>query len=270
MRFVRCYALLFVTLFGVPCFGQQSQPAQTSQVAVQRDPQAVSVLQKAIAAMGGAVPADSTATGTLTIVAGSETDQGTIRILTRGTTQTSVQIQTPTRSWSEVFSDGGAAHIGSTGAATLLPMETAATSQSAFFPFPFLANALSDSDESCHFLGTEKLNGANVSHVVIWNTYASIPQLQALAEFSATDVWLDSTTALPVRIAFLRRDGGGAAPKIAHQVDFSDYRALSGVLYPYQIQESVNGTTWATMTLQTVNVNAGLTNADFPVPEASN
>jgi|HubBroStandDraft_2_1064218.scaffolds.fasta_scaffold22671_2 hypothetical protein len=270
MRSAFIGGLICVSAVAAPSSARQVQQTPTAQAVVQRDPQAVSVLQKAVAAMGGTVPADSAATGAVTVVAGSETDQGTIRILTRGTTQTSVQLQTPTRNSSEVFSGGGAAHIGSTGTATLLPMETAATSQSAFFPLPFMASALSDLDESCRFIGTEELNGANVSHVVIWNTYASIPQLQSFADFSATDVWLDSTTALPVRIAFVRRDSGGATSKLAHQVDFSDYRAVSGARYPYQIQESVNGTAFITITLQSVSTNVGLTDANFPVPDAGN
>src|SRR5207244_9922593 len=53
---------------------------------------ALAVLQGAFAAMGGSVPSDSTANGTVTTVAGSQTESGSVIILTRGTDQTSEQI----------------------------------------------------------------------------------------------------------------------------------------------------------------------------------
>jgi hypothetical protein len=90
---VLCYFswLVSTLLFVSPSPPQQASPAPTS------DPQAVAAIQQAAIAMGGSAPSDSTATGTITTVAGSPTENGTITILTRGTDQTSEQIQTPSR-----------------------------------------------------------------------------------------------------------------------------------------------------------------------------
>lgn len=164
MRFVRCYALLSVTLLVVPCFGQQSQPAQTSLVAVQRDPQGVSVLQKSVAAMGASLPLDSSASGTVTTVAGGATDQGTIRILTRGTQQTLKEVLTPAGTRTVISSNGEASETVS-GTATALPMQRVVTSQCPYFPLPYLAALLVNPDEAFAYLGIENVSGAPAAHI---------------------------------------------------------------------------------------------------------
>jgi len=97
-------ALVFAALLTFPLFAQQSQPA-SAQAVFQRDPQAVAAFQQSIAAMGGNVPTDSTATGTVTITAGGATDQGTIRFRTRGTGQTLEEVQTSSGTRTNIFSN---------------------------------------------------------------------------------------------------------------------------------------------------------------------
>src|SRR5260370_12015955 len=99
-----------------------------------RDPKALAVSQSSVAAMGNTLPADSTATGNVTITAGSETSQGTVRILTRGTNQTSIQFQTTNVNWSAIYSNGQANPVDTT-ATTFPPMQLAAPSQCLYFPF---------------------------------------------------------------------------------------------------------------------------------------
>src|SRR6266481_1211427 len=98
MRVVPFVAALFL-------FSSQSSPQQSATV-VQRDPQAVALLQGSLKTMGGAVPADSAATGSITIVAGSQTSTGTVRILSRGTDQSSEQITLPQSTNTLTYSRG--------------------------------------------------------------------------------------------------------------------------------------------------------------------
>src|SRR5258708_18259388 len=88
-----------------PCSAAQEPPP------VKRDPQSLTVVQRALTAMGGTIPADSVATGTITIVAGSRTDNGTIRILTRGPDQSAEHIQLPGEIRSVIYSRGQANEI---------------------------------------------------------------------------------------------------------------------------------------------------------------
>jgi hypothetical protein len=257
-------ALVFTALLAFPLFAQQSQPAST-QVAVQRDPQAVAAIQHAIAALGGNVPSDSTATGTVTITAGGATDQGTIRIRTRGAGQTLEELQTPAGTRTNVFSNDEASETFA-GTATPLPMQRVVTSRSVYFPLPYLAALLGNSDEALTYFGPENVDGAAAVHVQASNSYSSNTTIQFLTAFTTTDIWFDTQTGLPLQVAYVRRDTG-LSPKIRMEVQFSNYRSTSGFFYPATIQVLMNGTQWMTISLQTFQTNLGLTDADFPVVE---
>jgi hypothetical protein len=264
MRFARFGLLLHLSILSIPVWAQQAvQPAPPPT----RDPQAVATLQQSIAAMGSTVPADSVANGTVTIVAGTETDQGTIRILTRANNETLEQIQTPQAERTQVFSQGQASEtVGTT--ATAFPLERAATAQCRDFPLPFLLALINNPDETLAFVGAEQL-GVSALHIRATNTYTSQKRLQFLAEFSTTDLWIDAKTLLPVKVANVQREGGGSSPMTRLEIFFADYQNTGGVLYPRTIQKSWNGTQWMTITLQSVTYNTGLTDANFPVAEVA-
>lgn len=256
MRVLRLASLFISILLFASLFAAQQPP--------QRDPQAVAILQQALAAMGGSVPKDSVATGTVILVAGSTTENGTIRILTRGWDQSAEQLQMPSGNRTVVYSRGFGNEVhGAT--ATSLQLELVATSQSPVFPLAILAGALSNSDVALQYLGLEALGGSSAHHIRFWNTFASNPKLQPFAEFTAKELWIDAATGLPRKLFYYRRAARGAAPRIPLEVFYADYRNVGGVLYPFLIKKSLNGTPWITITLGSVVFNAGLTDADFPV-----
>jgi hypothetical protein len=214
--------------------------------------------------MGGNVPSDTVATGSFVIVAGSLTTFGNVRILTRGTDQSSEQFQSPSTTGSTIYSRGSATET-MNGATRQLSLERGATSQSLCFPLRFLAAALANPDESFQYIGPEPIGAQSTLHVRIRDTYASKPALQNLADFTVFDVWLDSSTSLPVRISTVRREGGGSSPGIASDVSYSNYQTVAGIAYPSTVQQSLNGTPWMTITIENVQLNTGLTDADFVV-----
>jgi len=239
-------------------------PELNSQQTVIRDQQAVALLQGSVRAMGGTVPTDSVVTGNVTIVAGSQTSTGTIRILTRGTNQSSEQITLPQSTYSVTYS-GGLADETINSATASVPFERTVTSQSVCFPLPFLAAALANPDESIQYLALETVGQQSLQHLRIQNTFASQPDFQQLADFATFDLWLDANTGLPQRISFVRRNGSGATPRIPLDAYFSSYKTTSGVAYPAQINLSLNGTPWTTITISSVAFNTGLTDSNFSV-----
>jgi hypothetical protein len=144
-------------------------------------------------------------------------------------------------------------------------MERSVTDQCPDFPLALLANALNNPDTAYKYLGLENLNNASAHHIQFWNSFASIPKLQKISGLSVRDIWIDSSSGLPLKISYLRHEASGNAPAIAVEASFSDYRNISGVLYPFSIQRSLNGTPWATITIQSVVLNTGLTDSNFPV-----
>jgi len=219
--------------------------------------------------MGGTVPSDSVATGSVVIVAGSLTTSGTVRILTRGTDQTLEQLSLPQSTVATIYSRG-AANATTNGTTQSLPLERTASCQSVAFPLPFLAATLANPDEAIQYVALETSGQAQLQHIRIWNTYNSNSAFQFLSDFTTTDIWLDATTGLPKTISFIRRDGGGASPKTLLAVSYSDFRSTNAILYPNSIQVSINGTPWATTTIQSVSFNTGLTDASFPVAQGAN
>jgi hypothetical protein len=254
----------------VMCFGfipqvaaAQTPTSSTTASTPSVDPQAVAVLQQSVVAMGATVPSDSTATGTITTVAGSLTESGTITILTRGTNQSSEQIQTLNGS-TVVYSQGQASNVVGS-AVTPLSKELAQTSQCPDFPLPPLASALNNPDTAYKYIGAETLNGSPVQHVQVWNSYASRQEMQMLSAFTLVDIWVSSTSNMPQRLSYSYRAAGGSEPRIPVDIYYSNYQNVGGAYYPFTIQKSFNGTPSATISLQNVVLNTGLTDLDFPV-----
>jgi len=255
---------LFVVLLVLPV-ALIAQQANQTVTAPTRDPQAVAVLQKAFAAMGNALPADSVATGTVTIVEGSSKDDGTIRIATRSHDQSVEDITLPNDHRVVVYSRLAAAETRG-GKTKTVSLELSLSSQTPDFPLPLVEWALNSPDAAVSYAGLELLDGESMHHIRIWNAFASIPALQSRSEFSIRDIWIDPGRFLPRKISYHRRDGGRAVPRIPLEVFFTDYHAIGGILYPFLIEKNFNGTPWTTITITNVKLNTGLSDADFPLP----
>lgn len=247
-----CVAFLSLT---APAFAQTGPT---------RDPQATLILQKAVEAMGGVVPSDSTATGDVSIVEGSKKQDGTIEILTRGTDQTAEEMTLPDGQRETIYSDGDAKEVNGT-QATVVPLELSVTDQCADFPLPLLTSILNNPDEAYQYVGQETLGGQAVLHVRVWDTFASNSNLQQLAPFTTRDIWFDATSLIPVKIKYLRRPAGGQAPAFRISLYYVGYANWAGVLYPTQIKKTFDGTPWQTITIQNVTFNTGLPASDFSV-----
>lgn len=264
MRFPRfslpSFAFGFIGLF---VSGQQIAPS------VLRDPQAVAILQQSYTAMGRTVPNDSVANGTLTVVAGSLAETGSIQILTRGTKQSLEQVTTPTATRSVVFSQGQAnEQIGTV--VRPLYLERAASSESALFPLVLVADALNNPDAAIQYVGAETLNGVSVIHIRTWNTYTSQPDWQGIAEFTMKDMWFDSKSALPVKLSYMQCEtGGNSNSDVLVEVFFSGFQNFTGVMYPSSVAKWLNGTLWMKVQINSVNLNTGLTDANFPIVQVT-
>jgi hypothetical protein len=257
-------ALLLVFLAIPASLSAQTVGPTSTSATPQRDQQGTAILQQSVLAMAGAVPSDSVATGNVVTVAGGQNSQGNIQILTKGVTQTSVQMAMPDATRSTIYSNGQANNsIG--GVVSTLSLELAVTTQASEFPLPLLAAMLQDPDTSIQYVGLESSNSHALYHVRVWDSFATKPDLLSLARVSARDVWIDSVTALPQHISYTRLAAQGAVPGIAVDVFYVNYQNHAGILYPSVIQESLDGTPWASINIQNVSFNTGLTDSSFPI-----
>lgn len=255
--------LLVITSYFL--FGTYSVAPQQTPVTPTRDPQALTILAQSVSAMGATTPLDSMATGSIAVVSGSLTQSGTIRVLTKGTAETSVQMTMPDETRTIIFANGQADDVAGDTVSTL-PLELVVTSQAADYPVPFITALLNNPDMSYQYVGLENSDGQSLQHIKVWDTFASQPALQSLASFSLRDIWIDAVSGLPQRISYVQKPAQGATPSVAMDVFYSNYQAFSGGgLYPLTIQKSVNGTPWAWISIQNVSFNEGLTDSSFPI-----
>lgn len=262
MRSSRLALPLGFVLAVVSAPAQQSSPPTV--LAPQRDPQAIAILQQSVAAMATSTPTDSSATGTVNVVEGSTTQGGSIQILTLGTSYTS-EVQNLTGGQrSVIYSNGDALESTPTQSANP-PLELIVTDQCADFPLPLLQALLNTADVSIVYVGPEIQNDQPVQHIREWKTFQSKPSLQKLAPFSTRDIWISSASGLPVEIAYTRRAGGGSVPGIPVAIFYSNYSNVNGVLYPFEIKKSLNGTPWTTISISSVSFNNGLAASKFQV-----
>jgi hypothetical protein len=230
------------------------------------DPQGLAMLAAAIRSMGQTPPTDSVATGTVHIEAGSRIEDGTVRILTRGVDYSREEITLPSGVQNFIYADGEASE-NLNGASAERSGELAAGGPSPIFPLCFLTSNSIAKDFAVLLVGTENIGGAPANHLKIWRTFAGNPKRSYLAAFSEREVWLDQTSGLPVKVSYQRRAGSGAVPAIAIAYQFSDYRDANGIKYPFHIDKWVNGTPWASISLDSVTFNTGLSEADFTLEQ---
>lgn len=232
------------------------------------NPQAVALVKASVTAMGGsqttAAPQDSTANANVTVTASSSVEQGTMTTTTRGLDQTSEEISLPSGVQRLVFSQGSSndKRPGAGPGEDPFSYELSLSAQSPMFPLPWLASRMASADMAVVNLGNETLSNVTTTHLHLTNTFTSAPDLALYSTFTVAHVWLDPT-GLPLRISYERRSALGDSPVVAVAYEYSDYRNVQGFLYPFQIRKFVNGTPWASISVQTVQFNTGLSSADF-------
>jgi len=255
-RVMQC---LFLLTFGILCPDGNAQ-ATEGQVAQTSVP--IDKISASIRLMGGSAPKDSLATANVTITAGRTTEIGKMRIVTFGTTQTLEEVDVPSGVKRRVFTQDQL-RDNRKNKGNGLSFEDSLSAQSPLFPLPWLSAKATGSDLQIENAGTDKVGNTDCQHLRLSRAWQSDNTLKAYAKFTEADLWLDSNTGLPAKIAFERRSGWGAVPAIPVAVEYSDYRTVDGILYPFHIKQYVNGTLWADIHVQDVRFNAGISASEF-------
>jgi hypothetical protein len=92
---------------------------------------------------------------------------------------------------------------------------------------------------------------------------ASVTDNGLLARLSATDVYLDSSSYLPVALGFSVHPDNNLLISIPVEVDYSNYQIFEGVRIPFHIQKFLNGSLFLDLTIQNVVLNSGLATSAF-------
>jgi hypothetical protein len=78
--------------------------------------------------------------------------------------------------------------------------------------------------------------------------------------------YFDKTTGLPLQVDYRLRDSKIWTRYLKSTLDFSGYRAVAGILYPFQIIRSVNDKQMSTLTVESVTPNPTVQSSFFDAP----
>jgi hypothetical protein len=141
------------------------------------------------------------------------------------------------------------------------------TSPTWFEPAIALRAFASSQNQTVSYVGRETRNGLSVDHLRVFQQFPDVPNDIAplLQHLSQTEIFLDSSTFLPVALAFDQHPDKDAGLDIPVEVRFSDYRAVNGVQVPFHVQRYLNNSLILDIQLQTATLNSGLTASAFAI-----
>jgi len=223
-----------------------------------RDTEALAVVQKALAAMGGPAIAaiqDCTIQAQSDAAHGAQAISGTMTWKMAGA-EFRIDGPGPNGTASVTTGHGKPAIIN--GATTALP---AYVTEALLVPVAIasvLAHELANPNMSLRFKDTETLG--NESVMVITTAL----EMDYPDNVVTPQTWyFETATGLPVRVEFRSPDMRQPTNFNRSAVDLSNYKAVSGVAYPFTVVSSVDGQTQVVFTVQSVVVNSGIAPNQF-------
>lgn len=271
--------LVFV-LFLVFASSTLSQQQPTSPVRATMDAQSVALIPKVLAALNGTVAVtDVTLTGTATRTSGSDTETGPITLKALGPYDSRVDLVTGSGTYTEVRSavPPGAPQgytVGLDGVKHKIAGHNTQTDAAWFFPVFSSLIKTSNPQLTISYVGTEVKDGTSLAHLhFICRFPPPAPALTAklpknfvshAEQLTAVDVYIDPSSYLPSVLAFNTHPDNNALIDIPVEIHFTDYqKSANGVEVPLHIQKLVNGTLYLDVTIQSANVNTGLSATEF-------
>jgi hypothetical protein len=264
MRFARYAGLLCLLLLPFTIWGQQS--ATTSI-------QGSTLLLQSLRVMTGAVSlSDVTLTGTARRIAGSDDETGSVVLKALATGQSRMDGAFPSGQSSEIRSidsngNPAGAWIGPDGSSHSISSQNVMTSSAWFLPALALGGIITSQNYAVAYVGLETEDEISVIHLTVTQQFPSVPpQIVALMRhLSQMEVFLDSTTLLPVTMSFNIHPDNNELLDIPVEIRFSGYNAVSGVQIPLHIQKYLNNSLILDIQLQAANLNSGLAASAFAI-----
>lgn len=267
MRIAR--SVLFVFLFVLVSKVSNAQTAVSTPAP--RDAQAVSVLQRSLAALvGTATVSDVTLNANANWLAGSDNETGSATLKATAIGQGRVDLSLSNGSRSEIVDTSQAAPSGSWCGTDGIWHSTVPhnlyTDPTWFFPTFLISRALSGANYTISAVDAETQEGIPVQHIEMYQQSMLTGRRAILfQQLSRIDIYLNASTLLPVGIAFNTHADNNALLNIPIQIKFSNYRVVQGVSVPYHVQKYIQDGLALDVTITAVQVNTGLSTSDFQV-----
>lgn len=229
----------------------------------QQDPQAVAILTRATAGLGGTALFTA---NTATVVEIAQTSS-------RGEALASVKAED---SWANgqfefrrevsgatgamVSNHGRPMLKGSDGSLHSLPSHAGYGMAPFYLPGAVLSSELTDGHHSLKYIEDTTIDGASVSHVRIWNGGDLFHSVQ-----SRQDWYFDSSTGLPVRVEHRSADPDDGVKFVKITTDYKNFANINGVFTATQIVESAAHGGKITKSLSSLSLLPTLAGSEFEI-----
>jgi hypothetical protein len=262
MRFSRFLTFVIVLNLCLPAWSQQTSPVWVPPPAV-KDPEAVRVLNQAVAAAGGFASieavTDYTALGSVSYpTAPDENVSGTITINGRGLKQIRLDEQRPSGNYSESINNGAIAERTADGIKHAFPQAAPVMAGSNTLPCLQLAALSVDPNVALIYKGLVSQGGVSVHHILALRTFPAQPDPHGpFIELGNAELFIDASSLQIVKAQDKIR--GGAI----RSIQYSNYKTVSGVSVPFAVNERIGATVIRSTLLSRISFNNGLQDSTF-------
>jgi len=229
------------------------------------DPQALNYAAQSIAAMGSLVVNNVTLTGSVTWMAGSDTENGTATFLASSTGESRMDLALSSGTRTEIrdASTGSprGKWIAPNGASGKFAFHNCQTD--AVWFFPVLSSLAAGPDIVLSYVGRENHDGQDVQHIRAYRSFQGAPDI--FQRLATMDFYLYATTLLPSAITFNNHPDNDMSRNITMEVTFSNYQPMSGMNIPLHVQQFVEGTLVLDITISNAAFNTGIALSNFAI-----
>lgn len=229
---------------------------------VNKDAQALSVLQQSLTTMNSAagVLLDSIAQGTITFNDGTS---ASISIKSRGTDKLHHDISFPTTQLSYVI-NGGSGYRVQDGVKEVLPLHVTAYQRVEYIPALSRIVECTNFNTNVVYVGLETLASGQAHHIKLTNVASNPKFATAEALNSEFHAFVDPNTSLVVKTTSFIFSPTAIENRFPVDSYYSDYRNINGVLVPFHMTRFVSGQKYSDLQLSIVQIDTGLnSDSDF-------
>jgi hypothetical protein len=260
------FGLLIFLLLGVSVRGQQSPTTTTTQIAT-RDPQALNVMNLALTAAGGVAAiksiTDYTAIGTIS--SEGQPAQDSVTISGRGASELRKDVAQSAGTSSSVISDVLTTSKDPRGDMETRTMQPPMMTGNFAMPYRELATVFSNSQFSLTYIGLTQVGSQSLHHIQTQFTHpGQYDPNGSMRLYHTVDFFIDSSTfQLCMVDDIVPRHGW------PRTITYADFRAVNGMLFPFQIDEVVGNRPTSTIQLSQISLNTGLPDSTFQLGTAA-
>jgi hypothetical protein len=243
-----------------------------AQVPVAKDPQALQLLQKSLAALSPNIAVqDVTLSGSAHYIAGSDDETGTAIVKATAFGDSRIDLQLAEGLRTEIRSFSGNVPSGTrsdSGPSTKkIPEHNLLTESTWFFPAITIARRISGADYLVAYRGQEVRNSSTVEHLTVVQNFAVLPadSNSTMQHLTQLDLYLDSSTLLPASLTFNTHPDDDFGLDIPIEIRFSDYRLVNGERIPFHLQRFLNNGLTLDLQFDNATLNTGLSPTEFSV-----